>query len=119
MRKGYENTVTDNPKSQWLTTNMYFLLAGLWVGRSSAGLSWALLGSPGLLILCSKMKSQPLSVASYARGQKLKDKTNSKYFLKPPLKTGHHPFHLYGFGQGKPLAKLKVKGAERRVYSVH
>lgn len=49
-----------NPKT-WLTaTNTYFLHTGLWVGRSSAELSWALLG----LLVSSQSMSQDKEAAT-------------------------------------------------------
>ena len=71
-----------NPKI-WLTaTNTYFLHTGLWVGRSSAELSWACWDSLSLLSLCPKIKRQPLSGASYTRKQKPKGQAMLKVLLK-------------------------------------
>lgn len=80
-KKEKRNVVTNNPKSQWLiTANMYFLLRGLQVGCSTARLSWVPMSSHST----SKMKRQPLSRASYTRGQKLKGQAKLKLLLKVP-----------------------------------
>lgn len=41
-----------------------------------------------------------------------RDKLNSKYFLKPLLRAGHHPFCPHFFGEGKPMQSPKSREQE-------
>lgn len=59
MGKGKGNAVNTQPKTWHTKVNMNFLFTGLWVGCSSAGLSWAL-----LYFLYSHSASQDKEVAT-------------------------------------------------------